>query len=306
MEDRAFFFASSSSLTLTAFSSYFDVYSHAHIFIGEDPWWNPAHLMLYTGFLILLLAVWRAKKKDGVVRLSALGLVVSLVAGAFNEVWHRVLLFGNPLPEPFPVEPPHALLAVGIIISASATLLYPLAHEVVSDWRSRLAVAAASGSLWLVIAGSAFYVGRAYGSTGAYALAAGVAGFSTALFLRYSAAASGRFGFATLTYLWFMLVHYIFFITPSDGLPFGFLLVLVADYLLSSPGIGRFATYVCFLLAGPLYGLVYFPVLSLTDTVALNAGLPAATVGAFVSYALIRTVTPRLPSRRLAVKDAIQ
>ncbi len=40
-------------LSIIAFASYFDVYSHAHIFVGYDPWWNPAHLLLCAGFAVV-------------------------------------------------------------------------------------------------------------------------------------------------------------------------------------------------------------------------------------------------------------
>ena len=145
---RTFLYANAIGLSLAAFASYFDVYSHAHIFIGTDPWWNPAHLMLYAGFVIIAYGVARDRPRDSVGELSYAGILVVLAAAAFNEVWHRVLLFGNPLPEPFPVEPPHAILAVGFSILGTAALLYPLRYETaVSDMRGRVAVTFISGSL---------------------------------------------------------------------------------------------------------------------------------------------------------------
>ncbi len=286
MTGNAFLHGNALAFTLIAFSSYFDVYSHAYIFVGIDPWWNPAHLMLYGGFLVLILAIWRSDRSDPSVKLSEVGVATSITAAAFNEFWHRVLLFGNPLPEPFPVEPPHVLLAVGIIASGSAALLYPLRHDVVSDWRSRLAQAATSGSLWLIVAGSAFYVGGAYDTTPALLLAAGVAGFSAALFLRCAAKVSLRFGFASLSYAWFMLVYYIFFLTPADGVPVGLIPVVIVDFLMTSRFGRQYERYAILILTGPFYGLVYTPVISIGVTLSLNLGLAAATLGALSEYGL--------------------
>jgi hypothetical protein len=109
---------------------------------------------------MIAYGVARDRPRGALGKLSVVGVVLVLVAAAFNEVWHRVLLFGNPLPEPFPVEPPHAVLAVGFIVLGFAALLYPVLHEsVVSDALARVAVAFTGSSLWLIVAGSAFYVG---------------------------------------------------------------------------------------------------------------------------------------------------
>lgn len=297
MTEKTFLNGNALAFTLIAFSSYFDVYSHAHIFVGVDPWWNPAHLMLYAGFAVLIFTIWKSDRRDGAVKLSEGGVAISLAAAAFNEVWHRVLLFGNPLSEPFPVEPPHALLAVGIIVSGSGALLYPLRHDVISDWRSRLAETTTSGSLWLVVAGSAFYVGGAYATDPAYLLAAGIAGFSAALFLRHAAKVSGRFGFASLSYAWFMLVYYVFFLTPVDGIPVGLIPVALVDFLMASGTARRYERFTILILTGPLYGLVYAPIISTAVTLSLNAGLVAATLGAFSEYGLERAALGKLRDR---------
>ena len=117
---RVYLFANAVGLSAVAFASYFDVFSHRHLFINTDPWWNPAHLMLYAGFAAIAYGIVRGRPRGQAGKLSIAGIVIVLAAAAFNEVWHRVLLFGNPLPEPFPVEPPHAVLAVGFIVSLLA------------------------------------------------------------------------------------------------------------------------------------------------------------------------------------------
>jgi sorbitol-specific phosphotransferase system component IIC len=109
---RQFILGNAIGFTIISFASYFDVYSHAHIFVGVDPWYNPAHIMIYAGILIILITALKLRKyPDPRIKLSLAGIVVMIAAGILNEIWHRVLLFGNPRPEPFPIEPPHALLA---------------------------------------------------------------------------------------------------------------------------------------------------------------------------------------------------
>lgn len=284
---RLFGYANAVGLTTMAFASYFDVYSHAHIFVGVDPWWNPAHLLLYAGFAFLAYGAVADRPRGFVGRLSLAGVAVVLAAAAFNEVWHRVLLFGNPLPEPFPVEPPHALLAVGIIMVGAAALVSPLTEGQPPSGRGdRLALSFVSGSLWLVTAGSAFYVGGAYASTAAYLFAVGVASFCASLFIVYSAGASARFGYATLSYLWFLAVYYIFFVTPADGLPFGIALVVAMDFALTRRGRHRADPRLLLLpVVALLYGAIYYPVLPPGLAFALNTGLAASALGVAAEFA---------------------
>jgi hypothetical protein len=297
---RTFLFANAVGISTAAFASYFDVYSHRHLFIGTDPWWNPAHLLLYAGFFIVLYGVASDRPKGIVGKISVLGLVLVLVAAAFNEVWHRILLFGNPLPEPFPVEPPHALLAVGLIAIGLAALLYPLADaSAIAGPAERLAVAFIGGSLWLIVAGSALYVAGAYRSSPALLFAVGVASFSASLFLAYATGITGKFGFSTLSFGWFMLVYYTFFVPTTDGLPLGLLLVLVIDFLLSKVRISGISTRLLILpLIAALYGLIYYPILDPGLTIALNLGIVASALGVGLEYALERGFVRRLPSTK--------
>ena len=289
---RTLLFANAIGLSLAAFASYFDVYSHRHFFVGVDPWWNPAHLMLYAGLLIIAYGVARDRPRGALGNLSVIGVALVLAAGAFNEAWHRVLLFGNPLPEPFPVEPPHAVLAAGFIVLGFAALLSPVIDEsVVSDVWARIAASFTGGSLWLMVAGSAFYVGGAYQTSWALLFAVGVASFSASLFLAYPTGLTRRFGFSTLAYLWFFLVYYVFFVSLGDGLPLGLIFVLAIDFALSRERIaGINPRLVVLPLVAIAYGLVYYPILDPRLTVALNEGLIASALGVGVEYSLERSL----------------
>jgi hypothetical protein len=292
---RAYLYGNAVGLSLIAFASYFDVYSHRHIFIGTDPWWNPAHLLLYAGFAIVALGVNRGRPRGAVGILSVTGVVVVIVAAAFNEVWHRVLLFGNPLPEPFPVEPPHALLAVGLILLGVAAILQPLGNQaVVSDSRGRAALAFIGGSLWLIVVGSAFFVAGAYSSVAAYLFAVGVGSFAASLFLAFPTALASRFGYSTLSYLWFLLVYYGFFISPADGLPLGIGLVMVVDFVLARSMLaGIPSRYLVLPVVAILYGVVYYPILPPVLTLAINAGMLASVLGVATEFSLERALLRR-------------
>ncbi len=285
---RTYLYGNAVGLSLSALASYFDVYSHAHIFVGTDPWWNPAHLMLYAGFAVIAYGIAWGRPEGIVGKLSVGGVLVVLGAAVFNEIWHRVLLFGNPLPEPFPVEPPHAVLAVGFIVLGLAALGQPLTDaSVVKDFRGRVAVAFICGSLWLIVGGSALFLGGAYASTVSYLFAVGVASFSASLFLAYPAAVTGKFGFATLSYLWFLLVYYVFFLSPADGPPYGVILVMVLDLALVKGKLNDFDTrYVTLPILALLYGVVYFPILPSSLTLAVNAGLVASALGVAVEFGM--------------------
>jgi len=293
---RAFLYGNAVGLPLIAFASYFDVYSHRHIFIGTDPWWNPAHILLYAGFAIMALGVIKGRPKGTVGNLSVVGAVVVIIAAAFNEVWHRILLFGNPLPEPFPVEPPHALLAVGLIIFGIAAVLQPFVDQaVVSDSRGRAALAFIGGSLWLIVVGSAFFVAGAYSSVAAYLFAVGVGSFSASLFLVYPTALAGRFGYSTISYLWFLLVYYVFFVSLADGLPLGIGLVVVVDFVLAKSKLAGIASrYLAIPVVAILYGVVYYPILPPGLTLAINAGMMASVLGVAVEFSLERVLLRRI------------
>lgn len=278
--------------SIMAFASYFDVFSHRYWFVNVDPWYNPAHLLLYGGILVLVAVTFRWRGVGGpAVKVSWLGIAMVVAAAVSNEVWHRVLLFGNPLPEPFPIEPPHALLAVGIAVFGAAALLYPLGVRAIGR-KERLAISFLAGSLWLIVAGSFFYVGAAYGTSAAYFLGVAFASFTSSFFLRYASGLTRRFGYASLSYAWFLSVNYVFFATLQDGLPVGILLVLPVDFLLVrsvTASNWKWPRLVAFAALALLYGIVYFPLLPIDITLGANLFLAASMSGVALAWLSERT-----------------
>ncbi len=285
---RTFLFGNAIGFSVITFASYFDIFSHRHIFVNTDPWWNPGHLFLYAGFIILAYAAVKQKPRDSLVKLSLAGVLISLFAGAFNEFWHRVLLFGNPLPEPFPVEPPHALLVVGLLVAGVAALLYPFRNRnLLSDPGGKLATTFISGSLWLIMAGSAFYIGSAYSTGISYLFAIGAASFASSLFLVYPTRLTKSFGCTTISYLWFLLPYYLFFISQSDGQTAGLLLVLLVDFLSARGRVFTVNTrYIILGITALLYGVIYYPILPIETSLAVNPLMLASVVGVGVEFAL--------------------
>jgi hypothetical protein len=118
------------------------------------------------------------------------------------------------------------------VIAGLAAIVFPLDHiDQIRDSKTRIALAFLEGSMWLIIAGSAFYVGMAYPNGGVF-LAVAVATFCASLFIPSTGYFAGRFGYATSGYVYFLGVNYIFFIRPVGMVPIGILLVALLDYVL--------------------------------------------------------------------------
>jgi hypothetical protein len=287
------------SFLVIAFASYWDVFSHRVVFvggIGRDPVWNPAHIALYAGFLLLMIGAyqsWSAGGRSISLITILFGIILALLAAGYNEIWHRVLGYSITRPEPFPIEPPHALLAVGFVVSGTGALLIGMrrASKGLLNSNDKMYISLLSGSLWLITAGSAFFVGNTYQSYLSYAFAVFVATFSSSLFVNYSAKLSGRFGYATLTSVWvcFVLAFFLVLYHPigsppvSLPIPIGIVLVLFVDYMITrSKTKPVMKDVVSRLLLGGLYGIVYYPLLDISSTL-----LPTTISSAIVTVALI-------------------
>jgi hypothetical protein len=143
-----------------------------------DPWWNPAHLTLYFGVGIVIVAVWRGLRAStshmafvGPIRfantaglkLAGLGSVMQIIAGAWNEIVHHIFLH-----EPR-IAPAHALLTLGMLTISFGMIVglsieYGMARQrilVAPVWKKG-AIASCTilmfASVWLAAAGSLIYV----------------------------------------------------------------------------------------------------------------------------------------------------
>ncbi len=163
-------------------AGWWDVYSH--LLIGPvDPWWNPAHLTLYTGLAITLLAIWRGLRIPRMqststvspirfenvagLKLAGAGTIVESVAGVWNEIVHHVFQS-----EPR-VAPAHALLTVGMLIVAfgmiiGLTIEYGmikhriLAASTFKRWLTLVCLVLTFASIWLAATGALIYLARVF------------------------------------------------------------------------------------------------------------------------------------------------
>lgn len=91
--DKLFFIMAAGSL-LQAWSGWWDVFFHIVEFGKPDPLWNPAHVGLYLGTLLILLGVilnWKLKGTSRWSHLIVVGLLMQVLSGLFNGVVHRFI-----------------------------------------------------------------------------------------------------------------------------------------------------------------------------------------------------------------------
>jgi hypothetical protein len=162
---------------LQVFAGWWDVFSHI-TFGNVDPWWNPAHITLYFGVGLVIIAVWRGLRvstpqaalvspirfvNTGGMKLAGLGATMQIIAGIWNEIVHHMYLH-----EPS-IAPAHALLTLGMLtISLGMVVGLSIEYGMV---KQRILVASASrkraiafciilmfASIWLAGAGSLIYI----------------------------------------------------------------------------------------------------------------------------------------------------
>ena len=169
---------------LQVFAGWWDVYSHL-LFGNVDPWWNPAHITLYAGVAIAILAVWKGLRVSRAqlplslspirfvnvagLKLAGLGCLIEIGAGIWNEIVHHVFRT-----EP-KIAPAHALLTVGMLtvnlgMVVGLTIEYGMIKRsfiVVTRakrWVTVLCVLLSFSAIWLATSGSFIYIGRVYRS----------------------------------------------------------------------------------------------------------------------------------------------
>ncbi len=213
-------------VAIQVLSGWWDVISHRILFTRADPWWNPAHITLYSGGALILLAIFMASKKsegfETILRMrtpALLGLSIitysfttEMIAAIWNETIH-----GLRLQEPR-IAPAHALLILGMI-GANYGVIIGLSAELEGlrqgmitfttlQWRFLLVtLAVAFCSIWLLTAGSVVYVGGAFRSD---LLGAILLSFIGPVILIPAFAVVRKPGFVTFVALLSTLAYYAF------------------------------------------------------------------------------------------------
>ena len=268
---------------LQVFAGWWDVYSHI-LFGAVDPWWNPAHLTLYFGVGVVIVAVWRGLRnksrppKIGPIRfvnvaglkLAGVGSVIQIIAGIWNEVVHHIIKY-----EP-KVAPAHALLVVGML-TINLGMLVGLSVEygmikrdiLVVDTLKRaltfILLVLLFASVWLATAGSLIFVARLFHSPQDRWVLSILMSISATLVLVPAKRVLPNLGTAGLISLvfnafgYFMLVIYLgnSYYVPIGMLP-GFIFdVLVICFSIRLPH--HQVTLLTSVIFGSLFYVTYYP-----------------------------------------------
>ena len=271
--------------TLQVVAGWWDVYSHL-LFVSVDPWWNPAHLTLYLGVVIVIIAVWRGLSTVKVqpsaslspvnfanvrgLKLAAIGLIMQIVAGAWNEIVHH--LFRT---EP-KIAPAHALLTLGML-TISLGMIVGLSieygmikHQILvitalRRWEVLVSILLVFASIWLASSGALIYLARAYRDSIYVWVVAVLMSFVSMLVLVPVKQVLRRFGSATIISIIFNTVAYFFLVTYAGAdpyVPWGIASVALFDALvtvLNRRMKRTLALAISSIVPGALFYATYFP-----------------------------------------------
>ena len=251
-----------------------------------DPWWNPAHLTLYFGVLIVIIAVWRGLRIRKVqpsaslspvnfanvsgLKLAAIGSIMQIVAGAWNEIVHHVF---HTEPK---IAPAHALLTLGML-TISLGMIVGLSIEygmithqilVVSAlrrWLVLVCIVFVFASIWLASAGALIYLARVFRDSIHIWTLAVLMSFFSMLVLVPAKQVLRRFGSATIISIIFNTVVYYFlvaYVGADPYVPWGIASVMLFDALVTV--LNRrmkltLALAVSSIVPGALFYATYFP-----------------------------------------------
>lgn len=271
--------------TLQVLAGWWDVYSHL-LFGTVDPWWNPAHLTLYAGFAITVLAVWRGLRTPRIqpvasvspirflnlagLKLAGAGTIVEVIAGAWNEIVHHVFLS-----EPR-IAPAHALLTFGMLMVTfgmiiGLTIEYGMiTHGVAAAsrfkrWLTLVCVVLTFSSIWLAAAGAFIYIARALRASPIKWVNAVMLAMVAGLVLVPAKRVLPKFGSALAIGIIFNVVSYFFLVAYAGDnayIPWGLLPVALFDLLFMSLNRGmktESAVLASSIVLGLLFWATYYP-----------------------------------------------
>jgi hypothetical protein len=290
-------------------AGWWDVYSHL-LFGNVDPWWNPAHLTLYFGVGLVILAVWRGLhttqtkpafatpirfSNTSGLKLAGFGVIIQIIAAVWNEIVHHLFLT-----EP-KIAPAHALLTFGMLIIGFGMIIGlsiengMIRHDIliVSKWKRWLTLACVIltfASIWLAVAGSLIYIARVLrGGTLTWPVGVLLA-FVAALVLVPTKRVLPDFGSVTSTGAIFNCVAFVLLVEYAGApayVPWGLIPLALFDMLvLLASRVVAFERAVLFssTVVGLLFYATYYPFTLYLFPWASSFGLPvmAIVVGGFI------------------------
>ncbi len=261
-------------------AGWWDVYSHL-LFGSIDPWWNPAHLTLYFGVAVVILAVWRGLRVRNPqtpilaspirfvnltgLKLAAFGSAMQVIAGIWNEIVHRIFLR-----EP-KIAPAHGLLTLGMLtvslgMIVGLTIEYGMIRRgvlVVPAWKrlvTLVCVILIFASIWLTSAGAFVYVARVFRDSSLLWIVAVLLSLVGTLVLVPAKKVLPRFGSATLVGLLFSSIAYFFLVIYAEVpayFPWGLLPPALFDLAVS--GLKRIVDFTrALVISSPIMGLLFY------------------------------------------------
>ena len=282
---RSSYIMGSLGATIQILAGWWDVYSHI-LFPGVDPWWNPAHLTLYTGIAIMIIAVWRGLRarpaqptpamvpikfmNTAGLRLAAVGTVIEIVAGVWNEIVHRVVQS-----EPR-IAPAHALLVVGMTTVAFGMVIgLTIEHGMIKRgfipasalqrWTTLFCLILTFTSIWLAAAGAFVYLAGAFRAWFPNLVWAVMLSIIAPLVLVPAKRVLPRLGTMVSIAIIFNGVTFFFlvlYLQVSPYIPWGLTALFLFDLLVA--GLNRVmitarAVLVASTVTGILFGVTYYP-----------------------------------------------
>jgi len=238
------FLLASVGVIAQALSAYWDVYSHRVFFIDFDPWWNPAHLTLQGGALIVIAGLWVGFRQNPQkspftlgFKVAWIGAAMEVVAGVWNEIWHVIYLT-----EPI-ISPPHALLVLGMItvifgMLSGMTSYYTLIISQTSSRRFTLPILSTLvmmfASIWLVASGSVIYLAGILTTQTLRMIIVGVLSAIAPLVMIPALKTFQKMGSVIAIGLVFSLINWIFlvgYVGEEPYIPYGIITALVIEPL---------------------------------------------------------------------------
>lgn len=235
---------------LEALSGTWDVYSHRIVFTEGDPWWNPAHILLYAGALAVFLSLLsnyrgghRTYSNPVPVRRAQYvilsGAIIQIIGAGLNELQHR-LIESEPA-----LSPAHSIFTVGMVITGigavvGLTLVRPIPKlfdkHLPLKILVNLSVILSFSAVWIISAGSFIYTALAFPSDASRVSSTILVVLISSLIL-VASVRSTRIGFASAITAVYVMTNFMFLVGYSrleSYLPLGILVGVLSDSIWAS------------------------------------------------------------------------
>ncbi|MGO9643351.1 MAG: hypothetical protein ACLPY5_01240 [Candidatus Bathyarchaeia archaeon] len=259
--------------------------AYSHTLSGSvDLWWNPVHLMFYSGIAIVIAAVCRGLRDQSRpptlspvhfvnlagLKLAVVGLTIQIIAGIWNEITHHFIRYESS------VTLANVLLVIGML-TINLGMLVGLSIEygmmksdilVVDDWKVVLTfifLVLGFASVWLTTIGSIIFTAQmshSVASRWALAMLMSISATVVLVPAKKVLPNPGSAGLISGIFNAFGFVTLVVYLRHTPYVPIGILSALGFDLLLVDIG-GKFkrnnATFIASAIFGSLFYVTYYP-----------------------------------------------